>query len=94
VRRERAKATVARLRPISPWLLLLATVVVVAFALPLTIWLYRIAGDDPARRIEAIKTGLTVAAGTGGFFIVFRRGLARQDDRFAVLRTLHARIGM
>ncbi|MDQ3765214.1 MAG: pentapeptide repeat-containing protein [Actinomycetota bacterium] len=73
-RRERAEATVTRLRPISTWLLLLA--VVVAFTLPLTVWLYGIAGDDPAHQIEAIKTGLTVAAGTGGFFallLAFRR---------------------
>jgi hypothetical protein len=44
--------------------------------LALTIWLYRIAGTDPAHQIEAIKTGLTVAAGTGGAFgllLAFRR---------------------
>jgi hypothetical protein len=37
----------------------------------------RLAGDDPARRIEAIKTGLTVATVTGGFLallLAFRRG--------------------
>jgi hypothetical protein len=75
-RRERAEATVTRLRPISIWLLLLAAVVIVAVALPVTVWLYDIAGHDPARRIEAIKTGLTVAAGTGGAFallLAFRR---------------------
>lgn len=75
-RRERAEATVTRLRPISPWLLLLAVVVIVAVTWPLTAWLYGIAGDDPARQIEAIKTGLTVAAGTGGAFallLAFRR---------------------
>jgi hypothetical protein len=80
-RRERAEETVTRLRPISPWLLLLAGVVIVAVTWPLTRWLYGIAGDDPARRIEAIKTGLTVAAGTGGAFallLAFRRQLATE----------------
>lgn len=80
-RRERAEATVTRLRPIFPWLLLLAVVVIVAVTWPLTRWLYGIAGDDPARRIEAIKTGLTVAAGTGGAFallLAFRRQLATE----------------
>ena len=80
-RRERAEATVTRLRPISPWLLLLTVVVIVAVTWPLTRWLYGIAGDDPARRIEAIKTGLTVAAGTGGAFallLAFRRQLATE----------------
>ena len=75
-RRERAEVTVTRLRPISPGLLLLAVVVIVAVTWPLTRWLYGIAGDDPARRIEAIKTGLTIAAGTGGVFallLAFRR---------------------
>ena len=55
--------------------------VVVAVTWPLTRWLYGIAGDDPARRIEAIKTGLTVAAGTGGAFallLAFRRQLATE----------------
>ncbi len=80
-RRERAEATVTRLRPISPWLLLLAVVAIVAVTWPLTHWLYGVAGDDPARRIEAIKTGLTVAAGTGGAFallLAFRRQLATE----------------
>ena len=80
-RRERAEAAVTRLRPISPWLLFLAVVVIVAITWPLTRWLYGIAGDDPARRIEAIKTGLTVAAGTGGAFallLAFRRQLATE----------------
>jgi hypothetical protein len=75
-RRQRAEATVIRLRPISPWLLILAVVVIVAVTWPLTAWLYGIAGDDPARQIEAIKTGLTVAAVTGGGFallLAFRR---------------------
>jgi hypothetical protein len=69
------------LRPISPWLLLLAVVVIVAVAGPVIFWLYGIAGGDPARRIEAIKTGLTVAAGTGGAFallLAFRRQLATE----------------
>jgi len=76
MRRERAEATVTRLRPISPWMLLLAVVVIVAVTWPLTVWLYGIAGNDPARRLEAIKIGSTVAAGTGGFFallLAFRR---------------------
>jgi Pentapeptide repeats (9 copies)/Pentapeptide repeats (8 copies) len=80
-RRERADATVTRLRPISSWLLLLAVVVIVAVTWPLTCWLYGIAGDDPARRIEAIKTGLTVAAGTGGalaLLLAFRRQRATE----------------
>lgn len=75
-RRERTEATIIRLRPISPWLLLLAMVVIVAFTLPWTFWLYGIAGNEPAQRIEAIKTGLTLAAGVGGFcalLLAFRR---------------------
>jgi hypothetical protein len=52
---------VTHLRPISPWLLLLAVVVIVAVTWPLTAWLYGIAGNDPARQIEAIKTGLTAS---------------------------------
>jgi hypothetical protein len=75
-RRERAEATVTRLQPISMWLLLLVVVVIVAVTWPLAAWLYGVAGNDPARQIEAIKTGLTVAAGTGGAFgllLAFRR---------------------
>lgn len=75
-RRERAEATVTRLRPISTWLLILAVVVIVAVTGPLTAWLYGIAGDDPARRFEAIKIGLNMAAATGGAFallLAFRR---------------------
>jgi len=73
---NRAEATVIRLRPISAWVLILAVVVIVAVTWPSTAWLYGIAGNDPARQIEAIKTGLTVAAGTGGFLallLAFRR---------------------
>ena len=75
-RRERAEVTVTRLRPISPSLLLLAVMLIVAVTGPLTVWLYGIAGNDPARRLEAIKIGLTAAAGTGGalaLLLAFRR---------------------
>ncbi|MGH4012213.1 MAG: pentapeptide repeat-containing protein [Pseudonocardiaceae bacterium] len=80
-RRERAEATVTRLRPISPWLLLAAVVVIVAVTWPVTTSLYGIAGNDPARRLEAIKIGLTAAAGTGGAFallLAFRRQRATE----------------
>jgi hypothetical protein len=50
------------LRPISPWLLLLAVVVIVAVTWSVTAWLCGITG----RQIEAIKPGLTVAARLAG----------------------------
>ncbi|MBC3189483.1 pentapeptide repeat-containing protein [Pseudonocardia sp. C8] len=56
------------LRPLSAWYVVLAVVAVVLVAAPLTWWLYTIAGDDPGRKIDAIRTGLTTAAGTGGVF--------------------------
>lgn len=75
-RRERAEATVTRLRPISPRLFLLTVAVIMAVALPLTIWQYGIAGHDPAQRFEAIKIGLNVATLIGGasaLLLAFRR---------------------
>jgi hypothetical protein len=75
-RRKRAEATVTRLRPISAWLFLLTVAVIMAVALPLTIWQYGIAGHDPAQRFEAIKIGLNVATLIGGasaLLLAFRR---------------------
>lgn len=56
------------LRPLSVWYIVLAVVAVILVAAPLTWWLFTIAGPDPGRQIDAIRTGLTTAAGTGGVF--------------------------
>jgi uncharacterized protein YjbI with pentapeptide repeats len=54
------------LRPIS-WRWVAAGVFVAAIsAWAVTSWLLSIAGDDPGRKLDAIKTGLTVGAGAGG----------------------------
>jgi uncharacterized protein YjbI with pentapeptide repeats len=80
-RRERAAVRATLLKPISTWIVVLSVITVVAATWPLTQWLYAIAGDDPARKIDAVRTGLTVAAGTGGAFallLAFRRQRATE----------------
>lgn len=65
-----------KLRPMSAWLLVVAVVVIVAVTWPLTAWLLYVAGEDPGRQIDAIRTGLAAAAGTGGalaLLLAFRR---------------------
>jgi len=54
------------LRPLPWWIVLLAVTLVVIVTWAVTGWLLRIAAGDPTRQIEAIKTGLTAGAGTGG----------------------------
>lgn len=66
------------LKPLSLWFVVLAVASAAVFAVPLTLWLLAIAGDDPARQIDAIRTGLTTAAGTGGLFAL---GLAFHRQR-------------
>jgi hypothetical protein len=61
-RRERAASRAALLKPISTWTVVLSVITVAAVTWPLTQWLYTIAEDDPARKIDAVRTGLTVAA--------------------------------
>ena len=50
-----------------PWWIAFIGMAAVAAAIAITLrWLLPIAGNDPSLRIDAIKTGLSVGAGTGG----------------------------
>src|SRR4051812_26009914 len=78
-RRDRREAELS-LRPISNWMLLLAVVAVAVAGGGLTWWLLSIAAADPntsaSVQIDAIRTGLSAAVGTGGAFallLAFRR---------------------
>ena len=68
------------LRPISNWMLVLAVVAVLLAGFGLTRWLLSIAATDPntsaSVQIDAVRTGLSAAVGTGGAFallLAFRR---------------------
>jgi hypothetical protein len=68
------------LRPIPNWMLLLAVMAVAVAGGGLTWWLLSIAAADPKTsafvQIDAIRTGLSAAVGTGGAFallLAFRR---------------------
>lgn len=54
------------LRTMPWWIAAIGAVAVVAAATGTTVWLLSIAGHDAQLRIEAIKVGLSVGAGTGG----------------------------
>src|SRR6266702_3103719 len=54
------------LRAIRWWWVLLAAIAIAAATWAATTWLLSVAGHNPSLRIQAIKVGLTVAAGTGG----------------------------
>ncbi|WP_433781579.1 pentapeptide repeat-containing protein [Actinomycetospora sp. CA-101289] len=73
-----------QITPISTWALVLVVLVILTVGGGVTIWLYGIASTTPppgqpadaAVRIDAIRTGLTIAVGTGGAFglvLAFRR---------------------
>ena len=79
-RRPDRRETELSLRPISNWMLLLAVVAVAVAGGGLTWWLLSIAAADPnasaSVQIDAIRTGLSAAVGTGGAFallLAFRR---------------------
>src|SRR3954449_5038139 len=78
------------LRPISNWMLLLAVVAVAVAGGGLTWWLLSIAAADPTAsasvQIDAIRTGLSAAVGTGGAFallLAFRRQRSTEGQRRA-----------
>ena len=78
-RRDRREAELS-LRPISNWMLVLAVVAVAVAGGGLTWWLLTIVAADPntsaSVQIDAIRTGLSAAVGTGGAFallLAFRR---------------------
>jgi uncharacterized protein YjbI with pentapeptide repeats len=62
-----------RLPPLSWWAVAAAALVMATVVWGVTAWLLReaVTADDPAAaRVEAIKTGLGVGAGTGGVFVL------------------------
>lgn len=72
------------LKPLPAWFVFLAVGVAVTISIPLTVLLLIIAGPDATRQIDAIRTGLTTAAGTGGLFalwLAFHR--QRSSERIA-----------
>jgi hypothetical protein len=64
------------LRVLPWWAAMIGAAAVTASIVITTLWLLSIAGQNPSLRIEAIKIGLSVGAGTGGAFallLTFRR---------------------
>jgi Pentapeptide repeats (9 copies) len=90
-RRERAAQNALRLRPISLGLLSVAVLVVAVVTAVVTWWLYQIAGDDPGRKIDAIRTGLTAGAGTGGAFALLLAFLRQRSTEIIANETAMAR---
>ncbi|MGH3779982.1 MAG: pentapeptide repeat-containing protein [Pseudonocardiaceae bacterium] len=75
-RRDRAALNALTLRPISLELLAVVVIFVVAVTAIMTWRLYLIAKGNPTLQIDAIRTGLTAGAGTGGacaLLLAFRR---------------------
>ncbi|MBB5898089.1 pentapeptide repeat-containing protein [Kutzneria kofuensis] len=59
------------LRPLRRWVIVLCAILVVVLTAAVLVWLLHEAGDDPGRRMEAIKTGFTVGLAGGGSIVLF-----------------------
>lgn len=59
------------LRPLRRWVIVLCAALVVALTAAVLLWLLHEAGADPARRMEAIRTGFTVGLAGGGSIVLF-----------------------
>lgn len=75
------------IRPLSSWIMLLAAIIAGVSTAAVIVWLSRIAGDSPQLRIDAIRTGLTVAAGTGGLFALVLAVRRQRSTEIAALDT-------
>jgi hypothetical protein len=58
------------LRPLRRGVVVAGAVVVLASTIGVLIWLLAVAGSDPGRRLEAIKTGFTVGLAGGGSILL------------------------
>ncbi|MEU0881247.1 pentapeptide repeat-containing protein [Lentzea sp. NPDC005914] len=59
------------LRPLRRWVIVACAVLVVVLTAAVLVWLLFEAGSDPARRMEAIRTGFTVGLAGGGSIVLF-----------------------